>query len=236
MADHPIIFSGPMVRAILEGRKTQTRRVLKPQPFSGGYIDREVDCTTVHGRSFGETPCFRFGAMAVGGGAFRTEVHEVPYGQGDRLWVRETWQSEASYDDLSPASFGGEEPLRYAADGSHQTWGYPAISKIGRLRSPLHMPRWASRLTLIVEDVRVQRLQEISETDAKAEGVTHQKGGRYLCGFDDEGEITCRNPVTAFGWLWNSINAKRGYDWVRNPWVVAITFSPIQKNIAEVAE
>lgn len=210
MADRPILFSAPMVRALLAGTKTQTRRVLTaacdepPAYVEGGMIK----------------------ALDPEDGPYRwPRTHAV----GDRLWVREAWRSEAAYDDLSPSQMGGEEPIRYEADGAHQTWGFPAMLKVGRLRPGMFMPRWASRLTQTVTDVRVERLQDISEADAIAEGVSPLPSGRFHCGFDEEGEITSRSAITAYGWVWNAINGEDA--WSANPWVAAYTFTVHHHNI-----
>lgn len=198
MGDRPILFSGPMVRALLAGRKTQTRRVLEQQG-DGMHLDR-----------VGPT-----GWQFTGDGGLPRRPIRVRYSIGDRLWVREAWRSDLAYDDLSPSAMGGEEPIRYEADGSHQTWGYPALSKTGRVRAGMHMPRWASRLTLTVTDVRVQRLQEIDQCDAEAEGVD------------------CSGPVAVncYRVLWDSLNAGRGFGWDTNPWIVAVSFDVERANI-----
>lgn len=175
MTERPIIFSGDMVRAILDGRKTQTRRVMKPQPSPADVFVGD------HGLGMG--PQFR-----------------CSYGQsGDRLWVRETWACECCGRTLEYRAVHGRcEGLSYRADGG--TGGSSGW------RSPIHMPRWASRLTLDITEVRVQRVQEISEEDAVAEGV---------------------DIWADFRPLWDSINAKRGFGWDVNPWVWALTFKPV---------
>ncbi len=216
MSDKPILFSAPMIRALPDGRKTQTRRILNPQPHAQ-FISAEISAERL-------TFCPAL--------LFETPTHKMLRRlarPGDRLWVREAWKTAAAYDDLRPSQMGGEEPIQYQADGAHQTWGYPAISKIGRLRPGIFMPRWASRLTLIVTDVRVQRLQEINDEDARAEGMTPLPSGRFHCGHDEEGEITCKSPVTAFAWLWNSINGEDA--WQRNDWVAVYTFTVHRCNI-----
>ncbi|TIP70329.1 MAG: hypothetical protein E5X53_28335 [Mesorhizobium sp.] len=216
MTDRPILFSGPMVRALLAGTKTQTRRVLNPQPPADlglvgiyapklvavfGYVTPDADCKVA-----------------------------LRYMPGDRLYVREAWKTHAAYDDISPAAMGGDEPILYVADGAHQTWGYPAISKIGRFRQGMHMPRWASRLTLIVTDVRVQRLQAINEADAVAEGC-----GWRGTGNSDDNDKLVGDPVPAYSRLWDGLNASRGFGWDVNPWVVAVSFTVERRNIDEVA-
>ena len=187
MIQHPILFSGPMVRAILEGRKTQTRRVINPQ-FSKlwGFGVRQGDD--------------RFSAHVD------IEVPDgwkwilCPYGQpGDLLWVRETWNY-----------FGGNEYLYQQDKGSVSYRADSPVTQVhgDRWRPSIHMPRWASRLMLSITDVRVQRVQEITEKDAEAEGMRGIGHSFY-------GE---------FRLTWDSINAKRGYSWVSNPYVWALTF------------
>ena len=161
MAEHPIIFTALMVRAILDGRQTQTRRRLKGKP--------------------------------------------PKFATGDTLWVRERWTLAA--DDARPDGF----PV-YLADGTPK-------APHGPWRSPIHMPRWASRITLEVTDVRVERVQDIGEEDAKAEGVdweVWEHGGEPI------------PPTSLFHELWDSINAKRGYGWDANPWVWVVSFKRIQ--------
>lgn len=228
MADKPILFSGPMVRAILEGRKTQTRRVI-PQPFADEYFDGEIDCTFVPAPASNLSAYFRFGASAVGGGTIRTEVYTPRFAPGDRLWVREHWRTVTSLDSYSPAQMAdlafvaGYErpwaPIRYEADGA--TDNLESCDPLGRHRQGMHMPRWSSRLTLTVTDVRVQRSQDISKDDAVAEGCP--------CQTDEE-----LAGMEARGWfrdLWDSLNAKRGFGWDANPWVCAVTFTAHQRNI-----
>lgn len=222
MTDRPILFSAMMVRAIIEGRKTQTRRVLKPQPS-----ERFVDALK-YSRS----------GMAAS---------LVRWNAGDRLWVREAWRTFVSLDDVAPRDL--LTPAR-GAGVAFEAGGGMSVAKDrgranidfdlqvprdppnawGRLRAAMHMPRWASRLTLIVEDVRVHRLQEINEVDAEAEGappvlVPPDGGGApHVEGFRD---------------LWDSINGSRqGCSWQDTPFVAAITFRAIKANIdsAEVVK
>ena len=210
MSDRPIIFSGPMVRAILAGRKTQMRRVLKPQPIFDGSLWHLM------------APGFDGGAHGIYDSDaemlaekniwWRKQLH-VP---GDRLLVRETLCAKSNDQGLRWHS--------YAADG-RDVFPLTEWRKERDSIPSIHMPRWASRLTLIVEDVRVQRLQEISEVDAEAEGV------EPILVPPDGGGI---QHVEGFRVTWDSLNAKRGYGWERNPWVVALTFRAIQKNIDEV--
>lgn len=216
MTDRPIIFSGPMVRALLDGTKTQTRRIIKPQPDPDGL------------------------AREIAGGWFDTSGRKYPLAEpGDRLYVREThwrlgrwmnnglsetgcqkWTFKASHD---PTAAMFQEPQvafkgRARGEGTERWWKRPAI----------FMSRPISRLTLEVTGVKVERLQEISEEDARAEGMESRKAGQ----FGPAAHI--KTYRTGFVYLWNSLNAKRDggiYAWADNPWVIAITFTVHQANI-----
>lgn len=225
MKEHPIIFSGPMVRAILEGHKSQTRRVVRPQPHWGICL---FDVLFTPGLW---KPAWSSKAASIP----QDEMIEAngcikcPYGiPGDRLWVRETWVDKAwsltdcvkvgcpDAKDSGVEFYGDTTKAIYKAS---YTWNQDA----GPWKSPIYMPRWASRITLEITDIRVQRLQEISEEDARAEGV--------WCKYEDQGcEAECHKcsatSVEAFHSLWDSINAKRA-PWKSNPWVWAISFKRI---------
>lgn len=202
MADRPIIFSAQMVRAILDGRKTQTRRALNQQPPAGTQFvmfDR--------GRSM-------WMASDQFGHGF---LLKVPYAAGDTLWVRETWVRAWEMDeDGKPAT---AEQTFYRADGepfSHWDNGDGTTRDTVPWRPSIHMPRWASRIALRVADVRVQRLQDISEEDARAEGVSPHSDRR-----------NSEPHVASYADLWNSLNSKRGLGWETNPWVAAISFERV---------
>ncbi|WP_188868906.1 hypothetical protein [Mameliella alba] len=195
-----------MVRALLDGRKTQTRRVLKPQPEPFDAM-------------FSEDGRWWTGDAETG------DVHQelrLPYAIGDRLWVREAWHTSRHYDDLKPSEMGGEEPVQFIADGAVYAHAGSVDDLSGRARPSMFMPRWASRLTLIVTDVRVQRMQEIDAKDACAEGALtlHPNGGL--------------TPRDAFRDLWDSLNAPRGFGWDVNPWVAAYTFSVHRQNVDQL--
>ncbi|NGZ06600.1 MAG: hypothetical protein G8237_09605 [Magnetococcales bacterium] len=204
MKEHPILFSGPMVRAILEGRKTQTRRVIKPQPsfnsLEPGSVKWKDRCFIEW--SDKETPAAQLATFC-------------PYGKpGDRLWVRETFAivPRTAY----VRSVGVQQILR--PDDYHDAAIFRASfdRAIGKVWRPsIHMPRWASRITLEITDIRVERLQDISDPDAKAEGVMlpDRTCTMYHGIWRDE-----------FQRLWDSINAKRGHGWNVNPWVWVIEF------------
>lgn len=207
MADRPILFSAPMIRALLAGRKTQTRRIAK-------FVEPVGDKWHVH---------------TAGGGMFGCTEDEVqrhaadyaPNAIGDRLWVREAFSYSWSVKD-DPAR-RHLMPLWYWADG------HPDDGDWSKPKPSIHMPRWASRLTLIVTDVRVERLQEISEADAGAEGLEYRldwlpqwRGGE---GMDWHSEF----PRDAYAALWDHINGAGA--WEHNPWVAAYTFTVHHRNI-----
>lgn len=220
MSDRPIIFSAPMIRALLDGRKSMTRRVLKPQPLADGYYEGEIALDAAEGGAG-----TRFSATAVGGGAIRTEYRDLPYAVGDRLWVREAYISGFNLDeDDRPV---GDLRLWYRADGFSGRWldtdtyewrDYPPW------RSSIHMPRWASRLTLLVTAVKVERLQEISDGDCIAEGACDALPMTALGG----------SPREAFADLWNSIHGPGA--WAANPWVAAVSFEVHRCNIDQMPE
>lgn len=212
--ERPILFSGPMVRAILYGTKTQTRRVVKPQPYSNGYHfdGRDIRC-------FNDYLPPSATLLDVGRGRNRYTTSDLegweqscPYGvPGDLLWVRETW-ADYRYLACSNNGVGIATTSRtvYRADNGSEV--YADL----RWRPSIHMPRWASRLTLEITDVRVQRLQEISYEDVLAEGCPRKAAGADPADFE------------WYRHLWDSINAKRGYSWESNPWVFALTFRRVE--------
>jgi hypothetical protein len=182
--ERPILFSGAMIRAIIDGRKSQTRRVMKPQPdYVCGHDNEEV---------------------------WRgNKVIACPYGiPKDRFWCRETWAQDL------------EGEVFYAADHLSMP------STIEKWRPSIFMPRSISRITLEIVDIRVQRLQDISEEYAKAEGVENLGGlwRDYQLRTLDHFE-TARE---SFRSLWDSINKKRGYPFESNPWIYVISFKRIK--------
>jgi hypothetical protein len=234
MTDRPIIFSAPMVRALLAGRKTQTRRLIKPQPISPQVREfRHVATVTATGQSV-------FNTMSTAGHPIPampgpphcvTGEYVAPYGKGDRLWVRESW----CINGFKSTATGPEHCYFAASDevqAAHDGDGFTVFNKDGSERSPwltpIHMPRWASRLTLTVTDVRVQRLQDITEADARSEGVWRSTSGMYH--FTEHGHgAGYHSAVSAFDTLWTTINGPAS--WPSNPWVVALTFTAAHHNI-----
>ena len=243
MTDRPIIFSGPMVRALLDGRKTQTRRLVSPRP-SLARPDRfqMVGKESRTGRAMweawaGNEPC---NAFPAGKGCCTPLFYTAAV--GDRLYVREHWSVPAAYDDLAPSDLGGEETVIYAADHRRGAGGG------GRHRQGMHMPRWASRLTLAVEAVRLERLQTITWDDARAEGLTGlSKDGKLvkygipdrdgLPGADDDGwhwQDWSVDPTAAYARLWSTLHAVEGERWQDDPAVVVLTFRVEHGNIDQV--
>lgn len=215
--ERPILFSGEMVRAILDGRKTQTRRVVKLPPWSTGeWDDFEYDGLEAL------AICENTGCLAT---------VPCPYGQpGDRLWVKETFASPQSHivayqaDGECGAWIGDGAGGRFwnrhggvvdrrvpARDESWRGESYGLSRYGGKWTSSRFMPRWASRLTLEITEVRVGRLREISDDDIRAEGFPDWMG-------------TISADESPFAALWDSLNAKRGYSWDANPFVWVIGF------------
>jgi len=213
--ERPILFNGEMVRAILEGRKTQTRRMVKPQ-----------NCNRIF-----------WNPIVLNGYGGWTDDHgnpvPCPYGKpGDRVWVRETWQVVQSWQEYGAwfrdetdgdteeledeVARGASDLVFQATDPSILVLDHPLVATHPiRWRPSIHMPRWASRITLEVTDVRVERVQEMKRSDAFLEGCP-----LHIAGHDG-------NIEAAHNWfrtLWDSINAKRGYGWDANPWVCVVEF------------
>lgn len=207
--ERPIIMQADSVRTTLAGRKTMTRRVIKPQPDESvtALVPRRTRAGNVlWGNALWKTK--RYGTL------IELQPRKCPYGQeGDRLWVKETWMLGDTLQawDIPEAIAAHNESALYRADvnGEDTTgWGW---------KSPLFMPRWASRLTLEIVNVKVERLFDITEEDAKAEGVS----------IDATGTLTYRG---AFAITWEAINGKRGYGWENgsNPFVWCIEFRKVE--------
>lgn len=193
MKERPILFSAPMVRAILAGTKTQTRRAIKTVGNDGGFVLVEQDDGSYWPRRSDDGESIFVTVRERG----KEYVHEIPmacpYGApGDRLWVRETWAAPHNCDHLKPSEIDDGWRIHYAAteDRGGLLW-----------RPSIFMPRWASRITLEVTDVRVERLQAISYEDAVAEGIDHEY---------PKARAQYRD-------LWESINGTGS--WAANPWV-----------------
>jgi hypothetical protein len=189
-----------------------TRRVFNPQPHSHmpGMWRWQGAIRGGHGS---------FQASTVGM-ADSLATHAVRYAVGDRLYVREALRAESNDQ--------GKRWWSYAADGK-DVWPLTEWHKARDSVPSIHMPRWASRITLIVTDVRVQRVQDISEADAIAEGCPGTLGPDPE--FPDEWDPS---PVEEYRALWDGLNAKRGYGWDENPWVAAYSFRPVHGNIDDL--
>lgn len=222
MKEHPILFSGPMVRAILEGRKTMTRRVINPQ----GNI--QPGCWDACRFQYSDTGYSGPGWYCWDEGCEDDGSHFVrcPHGQrGDRLWVRETF----AHDQCN-------QEIWYKAGqvGTGNTWITGSPPKGEKMRPSIHMPRWASRILLEIVSVRVERVQDISEHDARQEGAEAKNvfdlknAPASLTGWRP-GLIISSSPRFRHGFyeLWESINARRGFGWDANPWVWVIEFERI---------
>lgn len=240
--ERPILFSAPMVRAILDGRKTVTRR-----PVKGCQIPVE-DTSVAAGERHRwmaiaqRDPRYGFGVFGATEAECAKELEEFapcPYGRrGERLWVRETTEADEGRSDTvvlsryaadrAPVRCAGSEDPEY--NGSVAHWDYPR-----RSRPSIHMPRWACRILLEITDVRVERLQDISEEQAVAEGLIWQgqENGKtfyshaerkYPPGAHQQFGISGVDAVSAFRNLWNSV----GGEWDANPWVWVVEFKRVQ--------
>lgn len=228
MTDRPILFSGPMIGALLDGRKTQTRRTLKDQPPEWATYCQQPTMLNALQQW-----------VPSGLWAWSEEEQNPPrqlrrwpvnadgehywlrprFSIGDRLWVREAFRGSKGYDRHPPRTWSNW-PVHYEADGAPDP--RDELEMNGRLRPGIHMPRWASRLTLAVTDVRVERLQSISQADAIAEGCPAREGEDGL------------DPCGWYAQLWDEINGAGA--WATNPWVAAYTFRVIGQNIDEVGK
>lgn len=210
MKELPFVCRDHDVRAILEGRKTMTRRIVKPKPLWVG--DPYIPFKTPDANPKGIINC--------------------PFGQpGDRLWVRETWAQATDFD----------YPRNHFFYRATYINGGP-YDDVKKWRPSIHMPRWASRITLEIVSIRVERLQEISEEDAIAEGIKTEigivdircyggdpveiKGTRYFFDSPKCDEYGYEDPVSAYAALWESINGPGSWD--ANPWVWVVEFKRIE--------
>lgn len=215
MKERPILFSGPMVRAILEGRKTQTRRIVKC-----GHPSRILFVKLL------EQLNILFGVFDDSLATPRFQI-KSPYGKpGDRLWVRENYRFPNDCDNLPAARVAHTVDVWYEADGAHREsrggidWGWPK----GKLRPNIFLPRWASRILLEIVSVRVERLNDISQADAIAEGgpPSHRSIDRISAkfGYPDFSR-------SWFGQLWEQINGEGS--WAANPWVWVVEFKVLDQ-------
>lgn len=237
--EHPILFSAPMVRAILDGRKTQTRRVVKRTKAP------ECDLLTAPQWAKPGEAVFLESANPVRG---LTLLCRCPYGvPGDRLWVKETHYAFGHWEPVAfskPRKRKGRQRWKFVPDSSEIRYDAPTDFRKGRhakdpgtpawhKRSSLHMPRKASRLTLEITGVRVERLQDISTNDAHAEGYQRESFYRELDKAERIGSLArltgskADNPPKKwYSDLWDSINRKGS--WAANPWVWVVEFRRVE--------
>ena len=209
MIERPILFSGAMVKAIVAGRKFQTRRVCRHQHDNVWVEDRNGSPWM-----YGYDDAGNDGPVSS------------PYGEsGTTLWVRETWYCDDYRVQKGPYTEvdGAKELLYYLArdqvrEGGRECWtGFSGETMTPPWKPSIHMPRWAARIFLRVTGVRVERLQDIGEHDAVLEGVGTEV-------FGQEGEPQSKSARPAFARLWDSLNEKRGFGWSVNPLVWVIEF------------
>ncbi|KZK99175.1 hypothetical protein [Pseudovibrio sp. Ad26] len=227
MTDRPILFSSPMIQALLEGRKTHTRRILKPQPtacggkFPGAIYESDYSWPT------GKHGCFTVSCKPHPPESY-LKAYPLKPAPGDLLWVRETWarieEVECGCSEICGCPQVGEVRYRATVGDDERRW-----------KPSIFMPRKYSRITLEVTNVRVELLQKISAKDAVSEGVQlkHWITGNYPehdIGVEREGEVL-RNK---FRNLWNTLNESRGFGWNANPWVTVTEFKVHRCNINEL--
>lgn len=220
--ERPVLFSAPMIVALLRALdpKTQTRRIVTPQPPT------DFDFVACPGGDF----------WWSNGDDDNPQSHHIrcPYGQpGDRLWVKETWKTRREWDGRKPTDIpldeGEQADLDYARQ-QHITYATAddgAVKLTGKTRPCLFMRRWMSRITLEITAVRVERLQDITEEDAKAEGI-FQFGDLGFYGYDKQGTPgphCCDTARDTYQALWESINGKGS--WAENPWVWVLEFKKL---------
>ena len=204
--ERPILFNADMVNAILSGRKTQTRRIVKPTKDRNGSGCHLAPCEI---------------AGEVNGGDYAL----CPYGQpGDRLWVRENFLY-LMHGDVTAGD------IKYCASiDSRSAAGSKNPGYWWRKRPSIHMPRWASRITLEIVSVRVERLRDISEADAMAEGIEFPENGTYrdygVKPENNEGYDYCKTAVDSYRTLWEQINGSDSWD--ANPWVWVVEFKRVE--------
>lgn len=231
MKERGMIFNSEMVLAILDGRKTQTRRIMTVQPESSEFGLRYIAESSLAK----EVGMYFWSQSDACGMKARSKPFACPYGKpGDRIWVRETWSSDF-------ANYYPNDRVWYAADNNRRL-DIEVVDGVRGIYSPesdvhvpfrwrpsIHMPRWASRILLEITSVRVERLNAISEEDADAEGIDmealYDSQDCYDCIADHN--MTGRPTVTgAFKYLWESIYGEEG--WKSNPWVWVIKFKRVE--------
>lgn len=228
MKERPILMSAPMVRACLDGSKTQTRRAVKPQPFAGQTDDEAraffVECGAM--QTDESLTWLLNGAWAAG----FIEGVKCPYGAiGDRLYVRENgWERPERTDKMMREGADTWAPFMYDADGVSASEAAELKAQGWKRRPSIHLPRRGSRLELEIADISIEKLQDISDADARAEGCPC-----YVCGgpLNGRSESNCHcfhrsADATDYRNLWNQINGAGAWD--ANPWVWVIEFKRVK--------
>jgi len=232
MKEKPILFSTPMVKALLEGKKTQTRRVINPQPdflqyheYKGKVIYQCEERAWCWGKHTADDCFVEFDKFSE-----RFMLPNAPYQKGDILWVRETFGTVMARDmnKLDHYIYRADEKVVLSFALKHSKW-----------KPSIFMPREAARLFLEVKSVRVERLQNITEVDANAEGISIHECDMPDSYRDDSAEkhctfyvcSACKHQTLKGGYskLWDMLNAKRGYAWESNPWVWVYEFMRVEK-------
>lgn len=235
MADLPMLFGVPMVLALLHDRKTQTRRLLNLKGATGPIVDfQKIGTDKATGRSVYEMKDGRGEHVYLPAGKHCVDAHFKPrVAVGDRLYVREAWQARVELDGVAPINIPKDADILPTAEAvapfPNAVWG--------KLRPAMHQPRWMSRITLIIEDVRIERLKKITAEDAKAEGLMRIPWASDLakemgCNWGYDGDQRYASPISAYASLWNSINGD--YSWDENPWVAVYTFRVVKDNIDRI--
>jgi hypothetical protein len=217
MSDKPIIFSAPMVQALLAGRKTQTRRILQYPPIEGLIWSPRTGIP------------YRIDDFGV------IKYAPFPYQVGDRLWVRENCRASECLGSEDMVVYPATQTAiaiqnnRDAADRWLALYSYGQKATRGHVVPSIHMPRWASRMTLVVTGVKIERLRDISEEDSRAEGVIEDDGDMPGIWYVPGARLPRHGSTAyeAFMMLWQSINGREP----ANPWVVAVSFDVVKANI-----
>ncbi len=242
MTIRPILFSAPMVRALLEGRKTQTRRIITPNnlriytgglDYPGSFV--KPDQATFEA-AFNNARKFRRIEHTMSwvtdpvthqiGAVMSQWTGRVAYSVGDRLWVREAWAPLTALTHNDPGTQALADGVFYKADNS------TVEGEVARWHPSIHMPRKASRITLEIADVRIERLNDCSDADAIAEGILsspYSESG-WLNYWNPNGVFD--RPLHSYASLWDEINGEG--EWDKNPWVAAYTFHVINRNIDQI--
>ena len=226
--ERPIIFSCEMVKTILDGKKTMTRRVVKSgfiNNYKHAHIIKQSSDKSREGKAY-------FYDKPVDGMVLSSQLVSNPYGKvGDRLWVRETWQEIGpdcllTYKATYPSDLYAKRP---------ELENVPPLASLkdrGYLwKSPMFMPRWASRILLEITDIRIERLQDISEQDCEKEGFRFYPLSRICFKPSSAKHLSghgSNNYKSIFGEYWDTLNAKKGYQWSSNPWVWVVEFKVVE--------